>query len=72
MEELGVEYADHAGAGAGGHHDVPVTLQDVYGAASQWHCIAPEAGVEGRLTAAGLARREVDLDAEALQDVHSA
>ena len=70
MEELGVEDAHHAGAGARRNYHVPVALEYVDCAAGEGLGVGPEARIEGGLAAAGLRRREVQVHAEPLQYVH--
>ena len=72
VEQFVVEYAHHTGAGAGRNHDIFVVLEQLDCAASERLGVAPEAGVEGWLAAAGLCCGEVEVDTQPLQNINRA
>src|ERR1035441_7739277 len=69
VEELGEVMRDHGGAGAGGDHDEWRGFERIEEVARHRAGFGPISRVEGRLAAAGLALREIDLEAEAFENI---
>ena len=67
VEQLGVEDPDHARAGARWDHDAGLRAERREQPLRNGLGIAPEAGVEGGLPAAGLGRRKVHVRPQAPQ-----